>query len=1392
MNLRNVGSYNIGLDIGTGSVGWAVTDTDGILPHFKGKPAWGSRTFPEAQPASEARVHRGLRRRYTRRRWRLNLLQELFASEMERVDPEFFIRLNQSHLLAEDRADGHSDYQWTLFNESDFTERDYFKRFPTIYHLRQWLMETDEQADLRLVYLAFHNIVKHRGNFLQQENRDLSSKNADVGQAVKEFCQLLQEHCDELGIGCSAMENAPKIVRTLQERSSSKGQIRDEIQKLLGIQPGFADDDALGKTEAKNFAKALAAAILGYKAELGNVFFIVEEKPENATTSIYLSNDEGVDAFKEICPDAAMPLFEAMVKVHSAFVLQEILSSKPGASLSSNKVEDYKQYGRDLRLLKALVKEYAPKEYDAFFRGAFYQPTKFHPQKHVYDKAKVKGYTRYNEVHAGSSYADLKKEIEKLFAGTAAVEDERYQGMMDGFTEERFLRRLKTTDNGAIPYQLHLEEMDKIIQGQAKYYPFLLAEKERLDSLVEFRIPYYVGPLTQKNAPQDNAGKSRFAWSVRQDGKEEEPIRPWNWESVIDKDASATAFIQRMTGMCTYLQGEPVLPKSSLLYEEFCVLNELNGAHFSQDGDKERRFVSQDRADMMRDLFQRKRVSYKDVENWMRKRGHSSVHVSGGQGERGFESRLSSYIFFAKDIYGTDEIPESDYPMLEEIILWSTLFEDRSIFKEKLERNYGDRLSPDQIKKIVKKRFTGWGRLSRKMLADIKVQTDEGERSIIEVMREGYPNRSGRPYGSAMVLMEVLRDDQLGFQKLIDEMNKDRIARAGSFVLEDLPGSPALRRSINQSLGIVAEIVHIAGHAPDNIFIEVTREENARKKGQRTQKRYDRLKEALEKLKEEAPEFWRQEVANDLRARMKQRAELDEKLTLYFMQGGKCLYSGKTIETSELSSSRYHVDHIIPQSYVKDDSFENKALVLAELNEAKSDQMLIDASVRKKMRPFWDALKHAGLIGEKKHRNLLRAKIDENQMRGFIARQLVETSQIMKLVQSILSERYPESKVLPVKAALSSDLRRCIGLPKCREINDFHHAHDALLASEMGRFIQCRHPGIYDNPIRYTKMMKDFIRKESQELRHGKAPGTSPFIVASFLTSGVNEETGEVWDKDEEIARIKNYFDYRQCFISRMPEEKMGAFWDQTIYSPRDSSKGLNLPLKKGLNPEKYGSYSREQFAYFFVFEAKAKGKHVLRFEPVPVRIASTMKGHSEALIDHARELAEKEGIEFIRIVRPKIYKYQLMEIQGSRLSLTGQEEARNAIQFAFTSQEALVAKALFADEEVHPDELDELFAIVVESLSKYSPKLFSALKVDRWKDSFFGLGETERSQIVKSLIAIGNGKTNVADLTAVGGTKSSGTLKFRYNKILTKEGGITFIDQSITGMFERRTRIGL
>ena len=67
--------------------------------------------------------------------------------------------------------------------------------------------------------------------------------------------------------------------------------------------------------------------------------------------------------------------------------------------------------------------------------------------------------------------------------------------------------------------------------------------------------------------------KGGFSWVVR---KTNETVLPWNMDKVIDLDKTAEQFILNMTNKCTYLIGEDVLPKQSLLYEEYNMLNHLN------------------------------------------------------------------------------------------------------------------------------------------------------------------------------------------------------------------------------------------------------------------------------------------------------------------------------------------------------------------------------------------------------------------------------------------------------------------------------------------------------------------------------------------------------------------------------------------------------------------------------------------------------------------------------------------------------------------------------------------------------------------------------------------------------------------------------------------------
>lgn len=57
------GNYYLGLDIGTNSVGYAVTDENYNVLKFKKKSMWGSRLFDEADSAEARRIFRANRRR---------------------------------------------------------------------------------------------------------------------------------------------------------------------------------------------------------------------------------------------------------------------------------------------------------------------------------------------------------------------------------------------------------------------------------------------------------------------------------------------------------------------------------------------------------------------------------------------------------------------------------------------------------------------------------------------------------------------------------------------------------------------------------------------------------------------------------------------------------------------------------------------------------------------------------------------------------------------------------------------------------------------------------------------------------------------------------------------------------------------------------------------------------------------------------------------------------------------------------------------------------------------------------------------------------------------------------------------------------------------------------
>ena len=155
------GNYFVGLDIGTNSVGYAVTDEQYELLKYKQHPMWGVHLFDSAKQASERRAFRTARRRLDRRPQRIQLLRELFAIEIAKVDKDFFQRIDNSYVKEKDGS------RYAIFADKDYNDKDYYKEYPTIHLLICDLMNSDEVHDIRLVYIACAWLLAHRGHFLR-------------------------------------------------------------------------------------------------------------------------------------------------------------------------------------------------------------------------------------------------------------------------------------------------------------------------------------------------------------------------------------------------------------------------------------------------------------------------------------------------------------------------------------------------------------------------------------------------------------------------------------------------------------------------------------------------------------------------------------------------------------------------------------------------------------------------------------------------------------------------------------------------------------------------------------------------------------------------------------------------------------------------------------------------------------------------------------------------------------------------------------------------------------------------------------------------------------------------------------------------------------------------
>ena len=89
--------------------------------------------------------------------------------------------------------------------------------------------------------------------------------------------------------------------------------------------------------------------------------------------------------------------------------------------------------------------------------------------------------------------------------------------------------------------------------------------------------------------------------------------------------------------------------------------------------------------------------------------------------------------------------------------------------------------------------------------------------------------------------------------------------------------------------------------------------------------------------------------------------------------------------------------------------------------------------------------------------------------------------------------------------------------------------------------------------------------------------------------------------------------------------------------------------------------------------------------------------------------------------------------------------------------------------------------------------RLLRQLTLPKYQSNFDSSSNEEKAAVVLGLIALLNGNNRIVDLSGVGGSSHAGAMMMSYPKLLDDPKVPFFIiDQSVTGMFERKTRVGL
>lgn len=1370
MKKRTIEEYYLGLDIGTNSVGYAVTDPQYKILKYHGEPMWGSHVFEEGSQCAERRGFRTARRRLNRRQQRVRFVQEIFAHEIEKVDSRFFLRIKESALYRED-ANGNDPF--ILFNDNGYTDKEYYLKYPTIHHLIMDLIDDENPHDVRLVYLAVAWLVAHRGHFLSDVEKTNVEKVLDFSTSYNAFKEMYHS----IGKDIPWVDEEETFKNILLKKCGVKDKekaFKDELFKNNSnkkTSEGTEENDILGTNAV--------ITLLSGGTVTADKLFVQAEFQDKISISFKKNEDEFEQILTELDEYA-----EYLLKIRAVYDWAVLYEASQGqVYISKAKIEVYEQHKKDLAGLKAFIRKYCPDKYNEIFRDAgdnnyvaysynFNSLNLDEGEKRPKRKALQEDFCTYIR----KIVKDIKCEME---------DKEFYEDMGKRLELGTFMPKQVNTDNRVLPYQLYYFELARLLEKVSSYLPFINEKdsegyitKEKLLSIMEFRIPYYVGPLHR-----DHKENNSFAWIKR---KAQGRIYPWNYEEKIDLDASEQAFIDKMTNQCSYLPGEDVLPKYSLLYCKYEVLNEINnikinGQRITVDCKKE-----------IFGLFKRnKKVTVKRIRDFLVSNNYMSDSDEITGLDISVKSSLKSYHDFRR-MLENKTVNEED---VEEIIKRLTYTEDKKRINKYLEENYPN-ISEEDRRYISKLKYKDFGRLSEKFLTGIKgVVKETGEiLSVIQIMWETNDN-----------LMQIIFSDHYTIRDVLEREREDYYSEHPASVeqiLSDMYISNAVKRPIYRTLDIIGDVTKACQNAPRKIFVEMAR--GGGEKGKRTVSRRDKIKELYKHMdKQEVREISKEisELLGELDKKTDNELQ-SEVLFLYFMQLGICMYSGDPIDITKLKSDAYvNVDHIYPQAYVKDDSLNNKVLVKSKLNGEKSDNYPINKDIRDKMSSIWKHYRKEGLISEEKYNRLTRkTPFTDEEKQGFVNRQLVETRQSTKAVAEILKTMFPKTEVVYVKAGLASEFRHAFGIIKSRQINDLHHAKDAYLNVVCG------------NVYHSTFTKKFFQNNPKYSIK-----------TETVYKRKIEVDGKPIWNGQESLSFVIKMLGKNNIHYTRYAFCRKGGFFDQM---PVTAKEGL-VSRKKNLPSEKYGGYNKPTASYFIMAkytEKVKKEKQDIMIVPVELMVGEKVLNDKNFAVGYIqqqiaqisnRKVEEIVNVSFPLGLRPLKVNTRF-SFDGFEACVTGKANGGKILGISslvalkmdnkkdnyIKKVEKYIEKRklninIKLDEKydgINYESNQMIYNILVEKIqcSIYKTMFGSLVEgLENAKSIFEQLSLEEQCLCINSLINVfKTGRSSGCDLTLIGGKKQAAvcTVSSKVSNWGKNYKCVKIIDESASGIFRKES----